>query len=306
MSLDVIIKDKVFLDLIDPEQNYVQVASGLMLGEGPIWHSKLKSFIFNDVPNSKTCIYNERDGVRLLFENGRKGNGNCLDRNGRIIMCEHWTSQLASWSMDGTDRQVLASEYEGVELNSPNDVVERSDGLLYFTDPIYGRGTKPACNPRPIPSDRRPVYMLNPDTGELRIAAENFENPNGLCFSPDEKILYVADSPTYRIMAFDVADDGTLSNERLICVTEGEGGPPDGLKCDAFGNLVVAAQRGLHWIAPDGHYLGVIIEPERLLNFCFGGEDGKTVFLACAEGAYLIRAKIAGCAIPLKKGDIHG
>ena len=135
----------------------------------------------------------------------------------------------------------------------------------------------------------------------MKIAADNFENPNGLCFSPDEKILYVADSPTYSIWAYDVAEDGTLSNARLICKTEGEGGPPDGMKCDAQGNIVVAAQQGLHWIAPDGTYLGIVYEPQRLLNFCFGGEDGKTILLACAEGAYLIRSKVAGCQIPFRK-----
>ena len=301
MPLEVIVRDERFYDLFDPNQEYQKIASGLLLGEGPFWHDELKSFIFNDVPNSNTYCYSTESGLRLLFHNGRKGNGNCLDRYGRIIMCEHWTSELSSWNIDGTDRKVLASSYDGIELNSPNDVVERSDGLIYFTDPIYGRGTKPACNPRPIPSSRRPVYLLNQDTGELRIVAENFENPNGLCFSPDEKILYVADSPTYRITAYDVAADGSLSNERLVCVTEGEGGPPDGLKCDAQGNLVVAAQCGLHWITPEGKYLGVIIEPERLLNFCFGGEDGRTLLFACATGAYLLRSKVAGCPIPLKR-----
>lgn len=300
MAIKVIVRDKRFLDLFDPEQDYQKIASGLTLGEGPIWHDDLQSFIFNDVPASKTYIYNNKEELNLLFNNQYKANGVCLDKNGRLIMCEHYTSHLSSWAIDGSDRKVLASEYEGVELNSPNDVIQRSDGLIYFTDPVSGRGTKPACNPRPIPSDRRPVFMYNPLTEELKIVAMNFKSPNGLCFSPDEKILYVGDSITYRIVAYDVQPDGSLTNERLIKVTEGEGGPPDGLKVDEFGNILVAAQQGLHWLTPAGDYLGVIIEPERLLNFCFGGKDHKTLLFACAEGAYLLRSKIAGCFISRK------
>lgn len=296
MSIEVIVKDERFPELFDPGQDYIRIASDLTLGEGPIWHAELKSFIFNDVPSSRTYIYNEKSGLRLLFNNQNKSNGIALDSEGCLIMCEHYNSMLVRRSIDGSRRDILASHYGDVELNSPNDVVIRSDGLIYFTDPVYGRGTKPACNPRPLPSDLRPVYCFNPETRELRLVAGNFENPNGLCFSPDERILYVADSPTYRIMAFDVQPDGSLTNERLICITQGEGGPPDGMKIDEYGNILVAAQQGLHWLTPHGEYLGIIKEPERLLNFCFGGADLKTLLFTCAQGAYLLRSKAAGCS----------
>lgn len=305
MAIEIIPIQEEFKDIFDPNQDYVKIADGLMLGEGPFWHPEMKCFIFDDVPNSKTYSYSEKDGLKLLFNNEYKANGACLAKDGRWIGCEHWTSYLVARDLpSGENREVLASEYDGIELNSPNDVIVRSDGLIYFTDPIYGRGIKPACNPRPIPSDRRPVYMYDPQNKALKLVADGFENPNGLCFSPDEKILYVNDSGRYEIKAYDVNPDGTLANERLLLVTEGEGGPPDGMKCDSMGNLVIAAQKGLHWVSPEGKYIGRIIEPERLLNFCFGGEDLKTILICCQTGAYLIKSKISGSVLPPAKDNL--
>lgn len=295
MAIDVVVHDERFLDLFDPQQNYVRIASGLTLGEGPVWHEGLHSLLFNDIPASKTYIFNERDGLRVLFDNGSKANGMWVDQDGRLLMCEHATSRLVRRSTDGGTVEVLADHYGDIELNSPNDVVQRSDGLIYFTDPIYGRLDKPASVPRPIPSNLRPVYCLNPGTGRLSLAATGFENPNGLCFSPDEKILYVNDSPTYRILAFDVEADGSLTHERLVAVTQGEGGPPDGMKVDEMGNIVCAAQRGLHWLTAEGEYLGVVTEPERLLNFTWGGDDFRSMYIACATGAYRLKTRVRGC-----------
>lgn len=281
--------------MFDPNQDYVRIASGLTLGEGPVWHDGLRSLIFNDIPASKTYIYNAKDGLRVLFDNGSKANGMWVDPEGWLLVCEHATSRLVRRSTDGRIVQVLADHYRDVELNSPNDVVQRSDGLIYFSDPIYGRLDKPASVPRSFPSDLRPVYLYNPHTRQLTLAATEFENPNGLCFSPDEKVLYVNDSPTYRIVAFDVESDGTLTHERLIAKTQGEGGPPDGMKVDEFGNIVCAAQKGLHWLTPEGEYLGVIIEPERLLNFTWGDDDFRTLYVACTTGAYRVRTRVRGC-----------
>jgi gluconolactonase len=137
--------------------------------------------------------------------------------------------------------------------------------------------------------------MYNPDTKQLTMAARNFENPNGLCFSPDERILYVNDSSTYRIVAFDVHPDGALTGERLIRVTEGKGKPPDGMKIDEFGNIVCAAQKGLHWLSPDGDYLGMIIHPEHILNLSWGGEDFRTLYLTSSYGVYTLRTRVRGC-----------
>lgn len=295
MAIDVVVYDRRFLDLVDPNQDYVRIASGLTLGEGPVWHEGLRSLIFNDIPASKTYMYNERDGLRLLFDNGSKANGMWVDPEGWLLMCEHATSRLVRRSPDGRTVEVLADHYGDIELNSPNDVVQRSDGLIYFSDPIYGRLDKPASVPRPFPSDLRPVYRYDPCTKRLSLAAAGFENPNGLCFSPDERVLYVNDSPTCRILAFDVTGDGMLTHERLVARTQGEGGPPDGMKVDEFGNIVCAAQQGLHWLTPEGEYLGVIIEPERLLNFTWGDDDFQTLYIACATGAYRFRTLARGC-----------
>ena len=295
MAIDVIVHDKRFHDLFDAQQDYVRIASGLALAEGPVWHERLHSLVFNDIPASKTYIYNERDGLRVLFDNCSKANGMWVDQEGWLLMCEHATSRLVRRSTDGGTLEVLADRYGEVELNSPNDVVQRSDGLIYFTDPIYGRLDKPARVQRPFPSDLRPVYVYDPRSKQLKLAAHGFENPNGLCFSPDERTLYVNDSPTCRILAYAVEADGTLTHERLVAVTQGEGGPPDGMKVDELGNIVCAAQRGLHWLTPDGDYLGVVIEPERLLNFTWGGDDFRTMYIACATGAYQLRTRVRGC-----------
>ncbi len=305
MAISYISCDPAFLELFDPQQDYIKIADGLTLGEGPFWDPILDCFIFNDVPASKTYSYNEKDGIKVLFDNEFKANGSCLNLDGRWLGCEHWTSFVSARNLPGGEaREVLASKYGGTELNSPNDIVVRSDGLIYFTDPIYGRGIKPACNPRPIPSDRRPVYMYDPSKKSLILVVDGFENPNGLCFSPDERILYVNDSGRYEVKAYDVNPDGTLSNERLLLVTEGEGGPPDGMKCDEYGNIVIAAQQGLHWVSPEGNYLGVIIQPERLLNFTFGGSDMKTVLICCQTGAYIFRSKAAGTILPPIKKNL--
>lgn len=295
MPIDVTVFNQSFLTLFDPNQDFIRLSGGFTLGEGPVWHHGLQCLIVNDIPASKTYAYDEKNGFRLLFSNDAKANGIFVSRDGRLLMCEHATSRLVRRDANGENLVVLADRFGNVELNSPNDVVQRSDGLIYFTDPIYGRLDKPASVPRPFPSDLRPVYMLNPDTGELRIAARDFENPNGLCFSADERILYVNDSPRSMIYAFDVFSDGSLERQRVFAETAGSGaGVPDGMKIDENGNVVCAAQGGLHWYSPFGERLGIVAQPERLLNFTFGDDDFKSIYLACAEGVYKCRCLAAG------------
>jgi gluconolactonase len=297
MPLELIIEKQQFLDLIDPDQDYKKIMSGLTVGEGPVWHEALQKFFFNDIPASYTYIYREGDdNAKKAFYNGCRANGMSVDLNDRLIMCEHATSRVVSWDAEGKEARILVSHYGDVELNSPNDVIVRSDGRIYFSDPIYGRLDKPSAVKRSIPSDLRPVYMYNPSTMDVVPVAKNFTNPNGLCFSPEEEILYVDDSETNRITAYDVHPDGTLTGERLIIVVPNEWGTPDGMKVDELGNLIIAASNGLVWLTPGGELIGRVVKPEseRLLNFCFGGKDRRTILLACNTGVYVLRSKIRG------------
>jgi gluconolactonase len=303
VPLEIEIGKQCFRDIIDPDQNYKKVISGLSVGEGPVWHEKLKSFFFNDIPASYTYILKENEETaKKAFYNGCKANGMCVNREDRLVMCEHATSRIVSWDTEGQEEQILVSHYGEIELNSPNDVIERSDGIIYFTDPIYGRSDKPSAVKRPIPSDLRPVYMYNPSNKKLTVAAKDFISPNGLCFSADEKILYVDDSTTNHITAYIVNADGTLAEERLVIVVPEKWGNPDGLKVDENGNIIIAAANGLVWLTPEGEFIGRVIKPsnDRVLNFCFGGTDHRTMLIACDEGAYLLQSKICGCFTPRK------
>jgi gluconolactonase len=301
MALEIVVGKQDFLDIIDPAQDYKKVVSGLTVGEGPAWHEKLKCYFFNDIPTSYTYVLKEGEtSAKKAFYNGCKANGMCIDRHDRLIMCEHATSRIVSWDTEGQEERILVSHYGEIELNSPNDVIERSDGKIYFSDPIYGRSDKPSAVKRPIPSGLRPVYMYDPANKLLIPAAMNFESPNGLCFSPDEKILYIDDSTTNRITAHTVNTDGTLAEERLVIVVPSEWGNPDGLKVDELGNLIIAGANGLVWITPDGEFIGRIVKPskDRVLNFCFGGTDHRTLLITCDEGVYLLQSKVRGCFIP--------
>ncbi len=287
--------DERIYSLIDPHEEFVELASGLEWTEGPIWDYHNDRLIFSDIPPSRTMCWSEKEGLRELFYNGGKWNGLAFDPQGRILACEHAASRLMRCQPDGSEVEVLASHYEGVELNAPNDVIARSDGLIYFSDPIYGRNDEPAGVYRPYPSDRRPVYLLDPESGRIEIAAEGFGNPNGLCFSPDESLLYINDSPNYCIYVYDVAPDGRLSNQRLFAKTHGEDKTvPDGMKVDEFGNLICTAQDGLHYFDPQGNCLAVMVTPDIALNIVWGGPDGRYLYITCGHSILQLKTKARG------------
>lgn len=308
MKLQLKIADKRFYELINSEEEIVKIVSDMHLTEGALWDYKNDRLIFNDIPVSNTMCWDEKKGTQILFHNGKKANGQCFDPEGNLIVCEHATSMLSRCSVEGKNYEILSKECEGIELNSPNDVVCRSDGIIYFTDPDYGRQDAPAGVYRPIPSAKRPVYIYYPDTGRTIEGADIFKNPNGLCFSPDEKILYVNDSPTYRIWAFDVQPDGKLKNVRKFADVNifGEDDTvPDGMKIDSQGNILCCGPDGLHYYAPDGTFLGMIITSgiDTALNFCWGGDDGKDLFITCKGCVLKTRTKICGIThIQYKEG----
>lgn len=300
MPIKVLANDKAMEAILPADQEPELIGAGFGFLEGPVWLKEEQRLVFNDIPASVTYSWSESNGITKAFNNGTKSNGMYLRRNGELAVCEHATSSVVTRNIDGTGRRVLADHFDGLELNSPNDIVERSDGKLYFSDPIFGRMNKPSSVERPIPSEHRPVYMYDPCTDTLHMVADGYVNPNGLCFSEDEKILYVNDSDDYSIKSYRVAENGLLHDEKLLCTVKGgeENHSPDGLKLDSAGNIVCAAQNGgIHWFAPDGRLIGVVLlENVRVVNFCWGGFDGKSMFLTCNDRLYRIRTFVTGAS----------
>ena len=228
-----------------------------------------------------------------------KANGNALDRQGRIVTCEHVNRRVSRTELDGTII-TLASHYEGKKLNSPNDVVIKSDGSIYFTDPCSGIESEKAGGVRPQELDFCGVYRVAPDGKELTLLVKDFTKPNGLAFSPDESLLYINDYTEKLIRVFDVKKDGTITNGRLFARLPGDKpGAPDGMKVDVEGNVYCAGPGPGIWIFdPSGEYLGIIFPPEKSANFAWGERDWKSLFLCASTSLYRIRLKVPGIPIP--------
>lgn len=258
-----------------------QVAGALRFTEGPVWIRK-GYWLFSDIPADRIYKLVPGKEPEVWREPSGQSNGLTLDREGRLIACEHQTRRVTRTEPDGTIT-VLATHYEGKALNSPNDVVVRSDGTLFFTDPSYG------LNKRPQETPFKGVYMLKPD-GEPILLFRDFDMPNGLVFSPDEKHLYIADTPRGHVRRFDVSPDGTLVGGQVFVRIPN----PDGMRVDVHGNLYVAGRNGVEVFAPDGNRLAVIVCPEAPANCAFGGEDGRTMLITARQGVYRVRLPFPG------------
>ncbi|MGH6679241.1 MAG: SMP-30/gluconolactonase/LRE family protein, partial [Bradyrhizobium sp.] len=236
-----------FADLIDPEAPVEQVGTGFTFTEGPIWHPRDQFLLFSDMPADVRRRWDERGGVREVMRPSNKCNGMTYDANLELIVCEHATSSLIR-ERDGR-REVVASHFQGKELNSPNDVCVRSDGSIYFSDPWYGRMPVYGVE-RPRQLGFQGVYRVPSGGGEPQLVVDHhlFDQPNGLCFSPDEQQLYVNDTVKALIRVFDVRPDGSLGPDRIFASgirSELEPGVPDGMKCDGAGNVWVTAPGGI-------------------------------------------------------------
>ncbi len=225
-----------------------------------------------------------------------KANGNTYDRLGRMLTCEHATSRVVRTDAGGATT-VLATHYRGRELNSPNDIVVKRDGFIYFTDPTYGR--MPVYGlPREPELDFRGVYRLAEDGSALSLLADDFAQPNGLCFSRDERRLYVNDTERGHIRVFTVKDDGSLAAGRVFATLAGTGaGAPDGMKVDRDDNVYCCGPGGVHVLSPDGQALGVIRTPEVVANFAWGDPDMLSLFLTASTSLYRVRTRTPG--VPL-------
>lgn len=270
-----------------PEQNkkVEKVVGNLQFTEGPVW-TPWKTLLFSDIPANR--IYELSDNGRLKIYREPSGNSNGLtfDKQGRLIACEHSTRRVTRTEKDGTI-VVLAERYQGKRLNSPNDVVVKSDGSIYFTDPTYG------IKKEDQELGFQGVYRIRPE-GQLELLVDDFKMPNGLCFSPDEKQLYVADSSELaHIRVFDVTPDGKLTNSRIFAKTSGPGGP-DGMKVDVNGNLYVAGPGGVWIFDSAGKQIDLIKTPEVPANLAWGDEDGKTLYITARTSIYKVRLDVGG------------
>lgn len=275
--------------LVGADVKVEKLGSGIQFGEGPLWIPADGGYlIFSDVPGKKLKRWDAAKGLTDFREvNGP--NGNVLDGQGRLITCEETGRRLTLTEPDGTVR-VLADKFEDKKINSPNDVVVRNDGSIWFTDPPYGlpRGTAKD-------QEKNNVFRLDPKTGHLTAVVTDLDRPNGLCFSPDHKKLYIADSGRPRhIKVFEVKEDGTLGPAAVFGQTDK--GNPDGMKCDEQGNLWVASG-GIVVFSPDGKQIGRIALPEAASNLAFGGADGRTIFITARTGLYSIKTSVRGAGL---------
>jgi gluconolactonase len=300
------------VDIIEPQfRHYVlpnapleKLADGFGWLEGPAWFADHDCLIMSDIPNDRLMRWNENSGVTVFRAPSGFTNGNTRDRLGRLVSCSHRHRCIFRTEWDGTVR-VLADRFEGKRLNSPNDVVCRSDGSLWFTDPTYGISTdyEGGKQKAELPPS---VYRLGED-GDIALVADDFQGPNGLAFSPDERLLYIAETgrqfdadPRQFIRVFDVPADAAaralLGAGRIFHKTTP--GYTDGFRADEDGNLWVSAADGVHCISPAGAMLGRIKTPYPVSNLTFGGRNRSRLFICASHTLYAIYTNQRGAARP--------
>ncbi|MFN8221621.1 MAG: SMP-30/gluconolactonase/LRE family protein [Gaiellales bacterium] len=291
--------------LIDPAAELTCLGTGYQFTEGPVWVAAEDALYFSDIPGDARWRWTESGGMELAERPTFKGNGMALDNDGHLLVCEQVSSFLVRL-VPGAGRQLVACEFEGRYLNSPNDVVTRgSDGSIYFTDPDYGRWNDWIGQERSRDGlGFRGVFRVPPGGGELELVVdrEEFDQPNGLCFSPDETLLYVNDSSARNVKVFDVAPDGSLGTARLLADNIGTGVPGsgnvDGMECDELGNVWVTGPGGIWVLTPAGDHLGTVATPEVCGSHCWGGADLRTLFLMTSTSVHMVRTLVGPAPLP--------
>ena len=287
--------DPGFRSLLDENVAVRRLATDFVFTEGPIWHPIDQYLLFSDMPADVRRRWDSRRGIVEVRRPSNKCNGMTYDADLNLIVCEHATSSLIRERPDGR-REVLASHFDNQELNSPNDVCVHSSGAIYFSDPWYGRMPVFGVE-RPRQLGFQGVYRVPPGGGAPKLLVDRhlFDQPNGLCFSPDEQRLYVNDTVQTLIRVFEVDSDGALSNGRIFATgirSELEPGVPDGMKCDHRGNVWVTAPGGVWVYAPNGDLLGKVRAPEKVANLAWGGPDFRTLFLTATHSVYSVATKV--------------
>ena len=282
--------------LVDEDAEVEQIATGFTFTEGPIWMAD-GSLHFSDMPGDKRRRWHPDEGVTVLRDPSNKCNGMTLDNDGNLIVCEHVTSSVVRESPEG-GRETLATHWGDKELNSPNDVIVARDGSIIFTDPTYGRMPGFGLE-RDQDLDFQGVYRIPAGGGDLQLLVDDFAQPNGLCFTADESLLYINDTDRAHIRVFDVGADHQLSNGRVFAENIGtadlaKGDLVDGMKLDEDGNVYVTGPEGVLVFSPDGEHLGTIKVPEPVGNLNWGDDDWKSLYIPASTSVYRVRMNVAG------------
>jgi gluconolactonase len=289
---------KYMLPLASVERLY----TGTRWGEGPVWFGDTRCLIWSDVPGDCMYRWDEETGAVSPFRKpSNNGNGNTRDRQGRLVTCEHLTRRVTRTEYDG-HITVICDRFEGKRLNSPNDVVVKSDGSIWFTDPrfgILGNYEGDIAEPE-LPMN---VYRVDGNSGAVTVVADGIDAPNGLCFSPDETKIYIVESRSEprRILVYDLTEDGLVIGNGKVLIDSGPLGTPDGMRCDVDGNLwcgwgMSAELDGVRVFTALGEPIGHIALPERCANLCFGGKKRNRLFMAAAHSLYSLYVNTQGVA----------
>lgn len=278
--------------------------------EGPVWWNEEGCLLFSDIHNDRIVRWAPHDGVRSFLSPCNRTNGLTRDPQGRLVACEHDTRRVTRLEPDGSIT-VIANSYKSRQLNRPNDVVVKSDGSIYFTDPFGRPAWWPAKYQGPQEEwemDIAGVFRVSPDLGTTTLLALDFVRPNGLAFSPDESVLYINDSRRNHIRAFELMASGAVARatgDRIFCDLRGdEPGGPNGMKVDVEGNIYCGGSGGIWVIDPSGKHLGTIITGEPLTtNMAWGGDDWKTLYITSLTTLFRIHLNIPGVPVPPSRAD---
>ena len=300
LSDDFVVLDDRFAALAMGNVAVEKLYTGCRWAEGPAWFAAGRYLVWSDIPNNRMMRWDETDGSVSVFRApADNSNGNTTDRQGRLVTCQHRTRCVTRTEHDGSVR-VLASHYQGKRLNSPNDIVEKSDGSLWFTDPSYGIDSDYEGDAAASEIGACHVYRLDPATGDVVAVATDFAKPNGIAFSPDERRLYVVDTgrshgaqfPKH-MRVFDVAADGkSLSGGGVFA--DSEIGMFDGMRVDVHGNVWTSSGDGVRCYAADGTLLGIVKIPEVVANCCFGGAKRNRLFICGTTSLYSVYLNTRG------------
>ena len=291
--------DARFRKLALPYIHVEKLYTGCRWAEGPAWFAAGRYLVWSDIPNDRMMRWDETDGsVSVFRQPALNSNGHTVDFQGRLVSCEHRGRCVSRTEHDGT-RTVLAAHFEGKRFNSPNDVVVKSDGSVWFTDPSYGIDSDYEGDASPSELGVQRVYRVDPDSGAIGVVASDFVQPNGLAFSPDESLLYIVDTGVthqvdgpHHVRCFRVGADGALSGGEVFAICPV--GVYDGLRVDVHGNLWLSAGDGVHCHAPDGTLLGKVLIPESVANLCFGGAKRNRMFICGTTSLYSVYLNTRG------------
>jgi gluconolactonase len=298
-SGDFAILDERFRPLVKVTARIEKLYEGCRWAEGPAYFPAQRSLVWSDIPNDRMLRFDEATGETGVFRApAGYSNGNTVDREGRLVSCEHGNRRVTRTEHDGSIT-VLAERFEGKRFNSPNDVVVRSDGSIWFTDPAYGIDSDYEGHKAESEIGACHVYRVDPASGAIRIAADDFVRPNGLAFSPDERLLYIADTGVSHmkdgpkhIRVFRVADDGKLSGGEVFATCTDA--VFDGFRLDTEGRIWSSAGDGVHCLEPDGTLIGKVLVPERVANVVFGGPKRNRLFICATTALYAVLVAVNG------------